>query len=46
MPKRQILEQKQAPGLEARKQGAKEDQNDIRHDESTYGEGSKKSTLR
>jgi hypothetical protein len=40
MPKRQIFEWKQTPGLAARKQGAEEDEYHIRHDEYSFAQGS------
>jgi hypothetical protein len=40
MPKRHIFQQEQAPELAARKQAQEQNQNDIRHDESSCGQGS------
>jgi hypothetical protein len=40
MPKRQIFEQEQAPRLAARKQGAEQNQDSIRHSESSFEQSS------
>jgi hypothetical protein len=39
MPQRQIFESEQAPGLAARKQGAEQNQYDVKHDQSSFGQG-------
>jgi len=40
MPKCQIFQHQQTPGLAPGKQGAENDQYDLRHDESSFGQGS------